>query len=416
MKSPWIIILTITALCAAAVGTFRPTTACADSWSMPTTEIVESENGAFRLTIEPAPIGSQLQYFAEELQAHENGSVVARPAPIGMLERKTAEGRWEPVWAVALVNHVAPVLAIVSDDGRYVVTFDNWHSIGHGENVIVIYGPEGSLVRSMPLTELVPQEYKDALPHTVSSLDWRKDAYFERSGEKLIIDVLIPGADDPFDADAETIAFQIALSDGAITQPGEAELEAALCAAKQVNEERERAEQERLAFLRDPLRIPTGCEMRDWHRYLNEAFYRKTPNWLDDPFTSTTVLFPPDHPRHEESVGWLRDRILDWHTWERNEAFVSPCAPEALVSAVAEILEDAKPGSLSKATFYVASPAPEFSQIERLVRPTGAKLVWLDPNVAIRQRPERVPGSVEQEAADAERARRWMEELEGMSP
>jgi hypothetical protein len=34
---------------------------------------------------------------------------------------------------------VAPVRALVSNGGEHVVTFDNWHSGGFRDNVVVIY-------------------------------------------------------------------------------------------------------------------------------------------------------------------------------------------------------------------------------------------------------------------------------------
>lgn len=93
--------------------------------------------------------------------------------------------------------------------------------------------------------------------------------------------------------------------------PPEDKWQAAQCAADTVNEQRERAEQERLAYLREPLRAPLGCDMGDWHTYLNEAHMRLTPEPLYASHTSTTILFPANHPRHGESVGWLQDRLDD---------------------------------------------------------------------------------------------------------
>lgn len=76
MKTAWGTALAIAALCAAIVAAFTPNTACADSWAMPETEITLSENGRFRFTVEPAPIGSQIEYFGEEALAARDGTEV----------------------------------------------------------------------------------------------------------------------------------------------------------------------------------------------------------------------------------------------------------------------------------------------------------------------------------------------------
>lgn len=401
MKSAWLTVLSIFALCGAAVGIVTPQPLCADSWAMPGTEAYLSPNGEYRFTVEPSQIGSQLEYFAQEAEAQSNGEAIERPAPIGLLEKRGRDGKWEAVWVSRLLNHVAPVDVLVADNGRHVVTFDNWHSVGHGENVIVIYGPEGELVRSMALTDLVPSEYKDALPHSVSSLRWKKDAELDVSTAELVIDVLVPGTDWAAD-EAETIEFRVALSDGAISKPTGDTWDAALCAADEVNDAREKAEQERLAYLRNPLVTPAGCDMGDWHQYLREAHMRLTP---ENPFsdsTSTTILFPKDHPRHLESVGWLRDRMDDAWGYPRNEAFASPCDPQALIDAVSRIVAENPAKAWPDATFYVSVPEAQLAQLKSLIAPTGAKLVWLDPRAAIPQRPERTPGSkARQDAIDA---------------
>lgn len=413
MKTAWGTVLAIAALCAVIVAAFTPNTACADSWAMPETEITLSENGQFRFTVEPAPIGSQIEYFGEEALAARDGTEVERPSAFGLLERRNADGGWEPVWGTALVNAVAPVTAKVSDDGRFVITFDNWHSVGLGENVIVIYGEDGKLVRSMALTDLVPQEYMDALSRSISSVWWKRGDSFSADDTVLEVDVLIPGADRDADP-APAVTFQITLEDGKVTLPPEDKWQAAQCAADDVNEQRERAEQERLAYLREPLRAPRGCDMGDWHTYLNEAHMRLTPEPLYASHTSTTILFPANHPRHAESVGWLRDRLDDEWGYPRYEAFASPCDPAALVAAVGRIAAGTEPGAWPDATFYVAAPGDTFEKIRRLLAPTGATLVWLDPEASIPQKPERIPGSVEEEAAKAEAMQREMAEIEEM--
>lgn len=398
MKARLISLLSVAALFAAAFGLLRSTDACADSWALPETETTLSANGQYRFTVEPVGIESQMAYFEEEAAAAKAGKTVERPAPLGLLEQRNTAGKWEPVWAIPLLNPMAPVSVLVSDDGRHVVTFDNWHSMGHGEHVVVIYGLEGKLVRSMALTDIVPADFIDALPHSVSSIQWRQSEALTDAGTTLTVKMPVPG-EEPHSEDAETIAFTITLADGAVIPPDADEWEAAQCAAGKVIADLKQAEAERIAALIQPLTVPTTCELRDWHNYLNEAHIRRSDQPPFDASVSTTVLFARNHPRHRESVEWLHENMLDGWGAEREGAFVSPCDPDGLVVAVADIMEDAKPGSLRKASFHVSAPRPQFTEIARLIAPSGAKTVWLDPAKAIPQRPDRIPGSPEEKAA-----------------
>lgn len=54
---------------------------------------------------------------------------------------------YAPKWTAPLSNRVAPVSALVSDSGRYVVTFDNWDQVGYGDDVVAVYdGSNGTLL------------------------------------------------------------------------------------------------------------------------------------------------------------------------------------------------------------------------------------------------------------------------------
>jgi hypothetical protein len=396
MKKVWAIRLLSLAMLWLAVlgsGTVR-----ADSWAMPETKTILSDNGQFRFTVTPAEIGSQLAYFREEVAAEKSGQPVERPAPLGLLEKRDAKGKWEPVWAGPLANPVAPVSVLVADDGRHIVTFDNWHSLGHGDHVIVIYGAEGALVRSLRLTDLVPEDYMIALPRSVSSIYWSKDERFSDDGASVVIPVVVPHGGG-LGEDAQTVPFTIALADGAVTLPPPAQWEAALATTATVRADMIAAEAKWLAERKAPLTPPQGCEEQDWHEYLREAHGRLS---TEPPFnlsTATTVLFARDHPRYRQSLKWLRDEVADVWDFPTNAAFASPCDPDGLVVAFTKAVKRLKPGSAVNATFWIAAPEPQFAAIARLVAPTGAKTVWIDLAAAIPQRPERIPGTPEHEAA-----------------
>ena len=56
--------------------------------------------------------------------------------------------------------------ALVSDDGRRVVTFDDWHMTGYGPHAVVIYDGLGRRVRALALQDFLSPGDLDALPRS----------------------------------------------------------------------------------------------------------------------------------------------------------------------------------------------------------------------------------------------------------
>lgn len=408
-KARLINLLSLVALCAAmaTLAFWLVGPARADSWAMPEIAVTPSANGRHRFTVTPAEIGSQLAYFRDEVAAEQSGEPVERPPPLGLLEKRDAKGKWQPVWAGPLMNPVAPVSVLVADDGRHVVTFDNWGSVGHGEHVIVIYGPEGKLVRSLALTDLVPEDYIEALPRSVSSIYWSRDARLSADGASVVIPVVVPHDGSPGE-EAETVPFTIALADGAVSLPPPEQWGRALESSTRLIALQQQQEAERLANLKAPLTSPQGCAERDWHEYLRAAPGRLSSEAPPETYP-TIVLLTRDHPRHRESLKRLRDSVGGRPGFPIHAAFASPCDPDGLVAAFAKAVKKVKPDTVpGGVTFYIAAPEPQFAAIASLVAPTGVKTVWIDLAAAIPQRPERIPGTPEHAAAMAA----WEEELD----
>ncbi len=146
----------------------------ADSWSLPEVETFHSADGRWRLVVTPKQLKGQLEYFSDKVEGSPDaGAAETVPAneARGELFRKTSGSTWQRVARWRLVNEVAPVSALVANDGT-IVTFDNWHSMGYGDDVVVIYRSDGTLIRKFGLADILEDEDIFQLRHSVSSIWW----------------------------------------------------------------------------------------------------------------------------------------------------------------------------------------------------------------------------------------------------
>jgi hypothetical protein len=102
------------------------------------------------------------------------------------------------MWTQKLSNPAAPVNVFITDDGKQVVTLDNWHEVGYGDDVVAFYDANGqikkySLESFIPLPEekkqtpvtddnivktsihFMPDGYGRLFAHSVSSRWWREN-------------------------------------------------------------------------------------------------------------------------------------------------------------------------------------------------------------------------------------------------
>lgn len=174
-----------------------PGAASADSWALPERQSYFSADRSLRFTVTPRALRGALGYFEDKVAGKEPAGQDKEGVKeaTGKLERLDSNGTWIAVWERPLLNEVAPVNALVENSGRYVVTFDNWHSVGLGDNVVVIYGADGRLIRSMTLTDIVPEDYVQILPRSVSSLWWHGTDRI--SGDALVLQIVVPEGKSP---------------------------------------------------------------------------------------------------------------------------------------------------------------------------------------------------------------------------
>lgn len=360
-----------------------PSPSCADSWMLPATATYTSCAGHARLTVTPRDLQSQLGYFEDKVKKIEPAGQKegGAPAASARLER-LVDKRWRVIWEHQIANDVAPVSALVRDDGEYAVTFDDWHGTGYGPNAVVVYDARGKLVRALALSDIVPADYIDALPHSVSSIQWRRDPRFSADGQKVIIPVVIPSED--FGADAATIDIAIDLADGKVSPINAIAWDTALATGRKVLAAQIAAEAAKKAAFLAPLLGPKINTEREWHGYLREAVGRLIG---DNETPSTTVLRLPGTDDYGVSETWVHDALTE--SYADKVALASLSEPN-LVVVLKKVTSKLPAQSLSKVTVFIAASDQSWSEIAATMQRTGAKIIQLNPTKAIPQRPERI--------------------------
>lgn len=174
-----------------------PATLFADSWAPPTVRIFSSENGKHLFYAAPMAMKS-FPELPEDKEANdkERKALGLTEESWGSLFTKEEEkyigfsnNSFRPVWQQKLVNEIAPMSAFVSDDGKYVVTTDDYGRLGDGENVVVIYDSEGKLIKRFSLSAFLTAEEIKHAPQSVSSIDWSGNHKIDTKEQLLLLQV-----------------------------------------------------------------------------------------------------------------------------------------------------------------------------------------------------------------------------------
>lgn len=189
----------------------------ADSWAAPRRTTYYSENRMVRLIVTPHIPADRSRWPFSERPRGPSAPDMAR----GVLQHRDDRDRWRTQWQGPLRNEVMPVAAMVANSGRYFVTFDDWGGTGTGPNVVVIYGADGSPVRSYGLDDVVPAYMIDTFARSVSSLYWQGQGTRIESGQ-LRLAIVEPGSDLP--ATARAFFVDIDLATGSVAPIGGADL------------------------------------------------------------------------------------------------------------------------------------------------------------------------------------------------
>lgn len=181
----------------------------ADTWRLPSVEKYCSANKKYCLKVEPKKLESQLAYFKDKVGEKDNAGAV-KGIPDNFCKGSFfAKGK--RLWNVRLVNEVAPVSALISNNGDYVITFDNWHGVGYGDDVVSIYdGQTGTLIKKLGLSDFLTESDIYSLPASTSSIHWYGTHEIDYDKYELVLKVVKPAKDEQF------FEVRINLKDGAV--------------------------------------------------------------------------------------------------------------------------------------------------------------------------------------------------------
>jgi hypothetical protein len=158
-----------------------------DSWSEATIIRYYSEDSVYFVEIVPTKIPEKYWEWkgAKPKKMHKyspaDTTIIQSHAKMYRVENRDTV----KVWEQKLVNPHTPVTALVSSDGKYLVTFDDWYNVGYGPNVFVVYNEKGELLKQYYLKDFSPLPIDD-YSISISSIWWRCEADF-LSEERLRI-------------------------------------------------------------------------------------------------------------------------------------------------------------------------------------------------------------------------------------
>lgn len=362
----------------------------ADSWRPPKTTHATSADGTWRFTVEPRALSAPGAYFRDQLDGKEKPGGLAgdaQTAAVGTMER-CVDGACRRTWQRNLLNDVAPVDAVVTNEGR-VMTLDNWHGMGFGPHAVVIYDTAGEVVAAYALADFLPKGYVMALPHSVSSLHWRDEARALADGTRIAVPVVVPSeAADAFEDDTEFVDVVFDTVTGHATRPPPREWARAVKQAKaRMAAIREEAAAEHRRFVA-PLHAPAPSDADGWHAYLLEAFLRLDDDGKEE-LPTLQVLREPG-TRYAANTDRRMRATLREARGERGAIVLGSPSQAALAALLDDVAGELPPRALAGSRLYLALDDARFAHASTRLAALGATLIQVDPAKAIPQRKERL--------------------------
>jgi hypothetical protein len=375
------------AVCFAGALAALSMAASADSWMPPTPKTYTSPDGNTRVEITPRGIEGPLAYFEDKVAEKDHAGQAAGAPTTASAEVQHREGTvWRPVRSFALVNDVSPVSALVSNDGR-LVTFDNWHSMGLGPDVVVIYDAQGKRIRSLSLEEILPKQWVRHLPRSVSSLWWGGDHAIDPGGLAVTLNVSAPG--QGMDDEHPTfVPVRVDLSDGHVIPSADAKWKAAMRRADELEAKR-KADWDALRAARlKPLEAPKSKDHDAWRAYvveLRERMSNDDKQWCGDVFS------PPEGEYAVSEFGYQLDMFSDSRNKDPEQCVYVFHDTAAMVRDLASAMHEIPANALHDDTLALSGKPGDLDALAQEAARTGLTVRLIDVGTPF-------PGKIEPEA------------------
>jgi hypothetical protein len=147
----------------ALVLCFIAGTVGADSWTAPEIAGHASPKGQWVARVIPGTDKGGVYGYAGEKRGE---------AATAIVYRLVSSSNYAKHKEFKLLNPIAPVFAAIADSGE-LITLDNWHNMGIGKSVVVVYSPDGGIVRSLGLMDIYSPAELEKFRLSTSSVWWR---------------------------------------------------------------------------------------------------------------------------------------------------------------------------------------------------------------------------------------------------
>jgi hypothetical protein len=170
-----------------------------------------SENEKYCLEIELKEIESESSDAEDE--SDEDEAVVEESEKPENYAKATFFANNREVWTVRLDYTVSPARTLISNDGDYIVTFEDLYTTVSGDNAVVIYsGSSGKVIKKVGLSDFLTKSDISNLRDGYNLYDWqRKPPVIDYARSELVLSVVNPprGSEDFFNV-------RIDLTNGAV--------------------------------------------------------------------------------------------------------------------------------------------------------------------------------------------------------
>ena len=185
----------------------------ADFFSAPEKATYTSPNGRFEWVVSPGITPSPPE-TSEQQQNRSTPELGEFPYSNATGEfRGIKDGLRKNLWKRNLANRIAPSDALISDSGRYIVTFGDWGDSVRSKNIVVIYDSNGEVVKRFSINDLLTEQERKNVTRSASRVHWGGKHHIDEIHNQLVLQI-VTNRKRPESTEAQFKSKWINLSNG----------------------------------------------------------------------------------------------------------------------------------------------------------------------------------------------------------